>query len=612
MFFRFLILIGVILSVTSCGINKKLEKVITGESQIGLSLPNTHEIGVDTEEKITVDSTSTDNSEPLIMNAIKDSKTGEMVAVDVISASKVVARFRNVAERFGKIELEFDIIIPREMLDSQWQLKFYPKIKYLNDSLSIKPLFITGEKYRSLQLLGYKRYEAFLSTIIKDSTEFIRIEQLEKFIERNFKHIYIMKTDSTFISNEEAENIFGVNQKDAIKHYTKRWLISINNKRINKTEKMYHRYVKDPILKDVIELDSLIVDDENGLIYRYHYLAQSLPNLKKIVLSLNGKLYEDGVCISEIKQPEDITYYISSLSTLVDKTPRYIRKIVERRLYDNTFAFIDFKTSSYKIDPNLSDNAFELERIKESVRGIDNKSDYILDSIRVSSSCSPEGAYSYNQKLSQARSTAVSDYLKEQFGNLEKKVVTASIPENWDKLRLLIKNDSLISDKTKSKLLVPIKKQDLDDFEASFVHLPEYRYLREDIYPKLRAVNFEFFLHKAGVIKDTVHTTTIDSVYMSGVEALINLDYKKAVTKLLPYEDYNSALACLAAGYEETALDILEKLPKQNAHSLYLLSIIYARNEKYIIAKTYFEKAVKLEPTLKYRANLDPELADII
>ena len=62
---------------------------------------------------------------PIIMNAIRDSETGEMVATDVISASKVTARFRNVAERAGYVSISFDVSVPASMSDSKWQLKIF-------------------------------------------------------------------------------------------------------------------------------------------------------------------------------------------------------------------------------------------------------------------------------------------------------------------------------------------------------------------------------------------------------------------------------------------------------------------------------------------------------
>ena len=151
-----------VLLVPSCGSNKKLGEIMDGREQVGLFLPNDESMDdSETSENFIIDSSETSNSsESIIMNAVKDSETGEMVAMDIISASKVVARFRNIAERFGKIAIEFDISVPSGMIDSRWQLKFFPKLEYLNEKLELDPIYITGSKYRNQQLLGYKRYEA--------------------------------------------------------------------------------------------------------------------------------------------------------------------------------------------------------------------------------------------------------------------------------------------------------------------------------------------------------------------------------------------------------------------------------------------------------------------
>jgi hypothetical protein len=141
--------------------------------------------------------------------------------------------------------------------------------------------------------------------------------------------------------------------------------------------------------------------------------------------------------------------------------------------------------------------------------------------------------------------------------------------------------------------------------------MPEYRYLREKIYPSLRSVSFEFYLHRKGMVKDTVHTTVIDSVYMSGIAALKSLDYKTAVAMLRPYGDYNAALACLSAGYDHTALDILEKLDSQQPKVCYLMAMTYARLGKYGRAREFLGRAVGQMPALRFRANLDPELSEL-
>ena len=53
---------------------------------------------------------------------------------------------------------------------------------------------------------------------------------------------------------------------------------------------------------------------------------------------------------------------------------------------------------------------------------------------------------------------------------------------------------------------------DPDKAERAISALPQYRYLREKIYPKLRSVRFDFHLHRVGMQKDTIHTSELDTV----------------------------------------------------------------------------------------------------
>ena len=147
---------------------------------------------------------------------------------------------------------------------------------------------------------------------------------------------------------------------------------------------------------------------------------------------------------------------------------------------------------------------------------------------------------------------------------------------------------------------------------AALAKMPEYRYLREKIYPKLRCVKFEFYMHRVGMIKDTVHTTEVDTVYMAGLDALRDMDYKKAVSFLKPYRDYNSALALTSADYNHTALDVLQTLSLEDSKVCYLMAIVLSRLEQKKEAAKYLDLAVAYDPMLKYRANLDPELSGYI
>ena len=75
----------------------------------------------------------------------------------------MTARFRNVAERHGRIDLKFEVVVPEKMQDSRWQLRFYPDMFVLEDSLRLESVYITGNDYRKAQLRGYEQYDRFLA-----------------------------------------------------------------------------------------------------------------------------------------------------------------------------------------------------------------------------------------------------------------------------------------------------------------------------------------------------------------------------------------------------------------------------------------------------------------
>ena len=147
----------------------------------------------------------------LVMNAVKDEESGEMVASDRIQAAVVTARFRNVAERNGLVDFEFQVMVPEEMMDSGWQLRLYPDLYMLGDSTRLEPVVITGERYRREQLKGYERYRRFLDGIIGDKNLLVNQDQLELFLSRNM--------------------LYGVDEEEALRHYTDKLLERINDRK---------------------------------------------------------------------------------------------------------------------------------------------------------------------------------------------------------------------------------------------------------------------------------------------------------------------------------------------------------------------------------------------
>ena len=221
----------------------------------------------------------------IIMKAIKD-EDGEMVAHDVLDAAVVTARFRNVAERNGRVDIEFQVIVPQSMQDSKWQLRFHPQMYIMQDTLDLEPVIITGADYRKAQLKGYQQYEKFLSTIVTNPDEFVNWWALELFIERNMPDLYAFKTDSTYVSDEEFASAYGVTEKEAIEHYTDKLARKANSWRLSRREKMYRKYVKVPIIKDGLRLDTVILAYNGDLSTDTFSLYRHVPSSGRWMSSL--------------------------------------------------------------------------------------------------------------------------------------------------------------------------------------------------------------------------------------------------------------------------------------------------------------------------------------
>ena len=578
-----------------------------------------------------------DGTEILIMKAVKDEETGEMITTDVLDAAMVVARFRNIAERKGKVDLAFQVIVPASMRDSRWQLRFFPDMYVMEDSIRLEPVIITGQAYRKAQLKGYEHYDRFLSKIIHDTTAFINIRQLEIFLMRNIPQVYAFKTDSTYVSDEVFMSAYGVSEREAIEHYTNRFAKNMNERRKARREKMYRKYVKAPIVTEGIRLDTVMVSSDGDFIYNYVQTLNTRKNLRRVEIVLSGEIYEQEKKIYAIPRSEPLTFYISSLAAFVDNTERYLDKVVERRASANTECRIDFEVGKSEVLPELGENAASISRIEQTLASLLENDTFDLDSVVVSATASPEGSYAFNDKLAQKRSESVSEYFEKYMTHYADSLVEAAgismdlegnnmqyarsvslikmtprcVPENWDDLYTLVDNDVVMNVDQKSHFFRHFKTKNPDSREAKMRSGDYYKYMREALYPQLRTVKFNFYLHRKGMVKDTIHTTVIDSTYMRGVQALRDMDYETALSLLRPYEDLNTAVAYMGMDRNRNAMRIISKM-ERTPEINYLMAILYSRDGELDKAVECYMRACRQNHSYVYRGNLDPEISVLI
>lgn len=646
-----------ILGALSCGGPGKLETIRSEGLRADLSLPPERQaafrtIDAGTPRRDTLFVKDEDGRTLTLMRSME--VDGEVMAGETIDAAVVTARFRNIAERHGMIDLEFDLIVPRQMLDSRWKLRFDPDMYILGDSTRLDPVYVTGALYRRRQARGEELFARYLRGIVTDTSVFRWAWQLDLFLERNIPEVFAFADDTTLVDVDRFEAVrmaqerkyasrTGVTVQQAVDHYTNWLLRHHNDRKIRRIGKMRSRYIKDPIIREGVRLDTVLVEPNGDFRYRYVQTVRTRPMLRKIDIVLSGEIFEDGKPVYAIPPCDPLTFYVSSFAGLVSDEQRFLTRVVERRVEANTACYIAFHAGRHDIDPSLGRNPSEMGRIRKTLRAVLDHEAFDLDSITVTSFASPEGSEAANRALCGRRAasageyfgrfvTAVQDSLRREAGLLltvgddgeaspMRSAYTAtpiqflsrSGGENWRMLDYLVRTDSLLDDGAKRRYAAI--RQDLPDdpdaCEDALRDDPSYTYIRSRLYPYCRVVAFAFHMHRRGMVKDTIHTTVPDSTYMAGVQAIRDRDYLAAAELLRDYSDYNAAVAYAALDRNRTAMWILEGLPRTPKGD-YLMAILHSREGDDEAAVQRYLAACAKDRTFVSRGNLDPEISMLI
>lgn len=407
----------------------------------------------------------------------------------------------------------------------------------------------------------------------------------------------------------------------------------------------FARLVRHPYYADA-RLDTVIYRPDGKVDYYYTQQVQADENTSKLLLYLTGRVEDRSGRTYRLTHSDTLIYNVASMTSFLDERTRYMQRIVLRDAEANARFFFTFPVGKSTLVDTLTENRRQIAAVRSLTRGLMTDPVYIIDSITLRATSSPEGTWALNERLARDRAEALRRVLVSEFRVLydslkvsgsytldeEGRQVLADDDDNrlpdlpnllrstwhaedWDELYRLVAADTALTHR--DEILEMIRWEgnpDTREWRIRLKYPKDYARMRSVIYPQMRAVDFRFNLHRRGMKQDTVYTTEVDSNYMHAVDLLRKRRYEEALTILRPYEDRNTALAYLSLGYDAAAYRILKGLPgaSSTADTQYMLAIVAARLGDEEQAVRYFLHAVELRENLKFRGNLDPEISHLI
>ena len=499
------------------------------------------------------------DSRPQVVKLQRDSNTFFLAPVDTLADGErvmalqieqvtVVAKMRSIPERNGRVVLDFIVTLPKQLLGKSRSVVITPILHKPDESVALEDLMIRGGRFSLLQERDYWQYETYVERFRPDT-----------------------------VGREAA----------------------------------FNRFVKFPYPEDV-RLDSL-VEGRSTVTYYYSQAVKTDETSKKMLVTLQGQVLAVDDSAYRLPPSDTLSYVVSSMLSFVDTVPRYRIKVIDKFVTVEDRNYIQFFVGDTRVVDTLGDNRRQLDKIAGLMRRIVEQQEFYVDTITLTAASSPEGAYAFNDRLSQGRAAALKRYLVRRYGrSIDTMLTVRWVAEDWAELTNRIRTDREIVNRDAILELIAAEKNPDRREQAIRLRFPkEYAYIRSVIYPQLRAVNFRYSLRRKGMVKDTIHTTELDTAYARGVELLQKRKYAKALYILNDYNDRNTVVAHLSLDHNERAMELLATMPK-DAVTEYLRAIACSRLGRKAEGREHFLEACRLDGRMEYRGNLDPEIAELL
>ena len=475
-------------------------------------------------------------------------ENGERNMAMQIQEATIRATTRTLPERLGKVTIDFVIDMPRQLQGTCRSIAVIPYLHKYGEAHPLQDITIRGGLFSRVQDRDYWQYNKYL-------------------------------------------HVFNPSEIGA--------------------ERAFARFVKYPY-SEGSRLDS-IVQHPGHISYYYSQEVPTDETSKTMLVTLQGWVMALDESYYKLPPSDTLTYHVSSMLSFADTTTRYKIKIIEKYATVQDRNYIQFRLNDTHVLDSLGRNAAELDKIRTRMAGLIGQREFFVDSIVLTASASPEGRYARNSTLAQGRAHALKGYLRKCIGpQVDTLMQIRWIAEDWHELTTRIRSDENLQRRAEILKLIDTDS-DPDRRERTIRELypQDYQYLKESVYPSLRAVTMRYDLRRVGMVKDTIHTREVDTAYMRGINLLQKRKYAKALYILNDYRDRNTVITLLSLGYDAQALEMLNGLERSHTTE-YLKAVACARLGRKTEGREHFLKACELDERMLFRGNLDPEIAELL
>lgn len=475
-------------------------------------------------------------------------ENGERIMAMQIQQVTIRAQARTLPERLGKVVIDFVIDLPRQLQGSCRSVVVTPYLHKYGEAHPLQDITIRGGLFSRVQQRDYWQFGKYVRVFAPDSMAEARA---------------------------------------------------------------FARFVKYPYPEGV-RLDS-VAAHPGHISYYYSQEVPTDETSKTMLVTLQGRVMALDDSSYTLPPSDTLTYHVSSMLSFVDTTTRYKIRVISKYATVQDRNYIQFLVNDTRVIDTLGENAVQLGMIGTRMAELIEQQEFFVDSVVLTATASPEGSFSRNCVLAQGRANSLKDYLRERIGpEVDTLVRVRWVAEDWPELAARIRNDESLPHRVEILELIDMEKDpDRRERLVRERYPAEYRDIKENVYPWLRAVTMRYDLRRQGMIKDTIHTREVDTAYMRGVELLQHRKYAKALYMLNEYRDRNTVVALLSLGYDAQALEILNWLEK-SASVEYLKAVACSRLGRKAEGREHFLTACGMDERMQYRGNLDPEITELL